>query len=386
MVKAAALLVSFAATIKSLWYGGSPFAGFTALWPTDADGKWSIQAEGIRLVFTNANGGAPTNLFINDTNGNEIDLILGLDNPKEYANYVGQLGGTIGRMAGHISNASFVINDKKYHTSANGNNGTSTYNGGVGGWERTTFDVGSRTSNSITFVVFDRAGKNGFPGNSGSALTHSVYPYEWRISYGVTPTRTSDPVPINLSHKTFWNLDGFREGSETIKEHRLHLPFSGLRLEEDQDQIPTGNIKGNTKDSEYDFWSLPRSLDVGLARKGSYDDLFLVNRHQPWEMDSNPVASLSSVKSGITLNMYTDQAAVRLVTWDKPYSNLALKAAQGGAKVGKNAAISMQMMDWPDALHHPEWQRESRILYGPDRMMTSVSKFKFSVKGRTSCH
>lgn len=99
MVKAAALLVSFAATIKSLWYGGSPFAGFTALWPTDADGKWSIQAEGIRLVFTNANGGAPTNLFINDTNGNEIDLILGLDNPKEYANYVGQLGGTIGASA-----------------------------------------------------------------------------------------------------------------------------------------------------------------------------------------------------------------------------------------------------------------------------------------------
>lgn len=96
MVKFAVLVASFAATMKSLWHGGSPFAGYTALWPTGDDGKWSIQAEGIRLVFTNANGGVPTNLFMNDTNGNEIDLILGLDDPKDYGDYVGQLGGTIG--------------------------------------------------------------------------------------------------------------------------------------------------------------------------------------------------------------------------------------------------------------------------------------------------
>jgi aldose 1-epimerase len=179
-----------------------------------------------------------------------------------------------------------------------------------------TFDLGSHTANSVTFVVFDRAGKNGFPGNSGSSLTHSVYPYEWRISYGVTPSRTSDPVPINLSHKTFWNLDGFRKGSETVEEHRLHLPFSGLRLEEDEYQIPTGDIKGNKRGSTYDFWSSSKLLAGGLARKGSYDDLFLVNRPQPWETGSNPVASLSSARSGITLDMYTDQEAVRIVTWD----------------------------------------------------------------------
>lgn len=178
-----------------------------------------------------------------------------------------------------------------------------------------TLNVGSVTSNSITFLVFDRGG-NGFPGTSGSSLTHSVYPYEWRISYGVTPTRTSKPVPINLSHKTYWNLDGFRPGSETIEEHRLHLPFSGLRLEEDEYQIPTGDIKGNKKHSLYDFWSAPRLLAAGLAHKDTYNDLFLVTRSQPWEKDSNPVAVLSSAHSGITVEMYTDQGAVRLVTWD----------------------------------------------------------------------
>jgi aldose 1-epimerase len=177
-------------------------------------------------------------------------------------------------------------------------------------------DVGSHTPNSITFVVFDRAGKNGFPGNSGSSLAHSVYPYEWRMSFGVTPTRTSQPVPINLSLKTFWNLDGFRPGSETIEEHRLHLPFSGLRLEEDEHKIPTGDIKGNKQNSPYDFWSTPRLLAGGLAHKDTYDDLFLVSRSQPWEKNSNPVASLSSARSGIKVDLYTDQQALRLVTWD----------------------------------------------------------------------
>ena len=305
-----------------------------------------------------------------------------------------------GRVAGHISGASFTINDVEYHTSANGNEGTTTHDGGERGWSRMALDVGSHTKNSITFVVFDRAGKNGFPGNAGSSLAHTVSPYEWRIAYGVTPTRTSDPVPINLSHQTFWNLDGFHNGSSgTVAEHTLHLPFSGLRLDEDGQGIPTGDIKSNSKESCHDFWSGPRLLDECLVTKGAYDDLYLVGRRSLGDKDSRPVATLSSPKTGISVDMYTDQEAIRLLTWDngddcKPLhfifkpprliksdsaANMTLKPGQGGGAVRKNAAISMQMQDWPDALNHPEWQRDDRILYGPDGLMTSFSKFKFRV-------
>jgi aldose 1-epimerase len=224
----------------------------------------------------------------------------------------------LGRMAGHVSGASFDLNGITYHTSANGNNGTTTYNGGDNGWERKPFDIASHTHNSITFVFFDRPSKSGFPGTAGSSLTHSVYPYEWRISYGVTPTRTSHPIPINLSLKTYWNLDGFGTSitSKTIAEHKLHLPFSGLRLEEDEHHVPTGDTKANRMHSAHDFWSAPRPLREGIAQRGGYDDLFLVSRPQPWERDSNPVASLSSARSGVKVDMYTDQEAVRIVTWD----------------------------------------------------------------------
>lgn len=97
MVAMAVLAASVVATLKALWVGGSPFAGFMALWPTNDEGKYVIEAEGIRLAFTNRNGGTPTNLWINDTNGNEIDILLGLDKVEEYDDYVGQLGGIVGK-------------------------------------------------------------------------------------------------------------------------------------------------------------------------------------------------------------------------------------------------------------------------------------------------
>jgi aldose 1-epimerase len=97
MVKLVTIIASLTATLKSFWVGGSPFAGFTALWPTNEEGKYIIEAEGIRLAFTNRNGGAPTNLWINDTNGNEVDIILGLDDVNGYDDFLGLLGGTIGK-------------------------------------------------------------------------------------------------------------------------------------------------------------------------------------------------------------------------------------------------------------------------------------------------
>jgi aldose 1-epimerase len=45
------------------------------------------------------------------------------------------------------------------------------------------------------------------------------------------------------------------------------------------------------------------------------------------------------------------------------------------------AGISLQMQDWQDAINHPEWQRESKIIWGTNRIYTTYSTYKFSVKG-----
>lgn len=77
------LSIGIYAAIKSVWTRGSPFAALTALWPTNEDGKFIIQAEGIRLGFTN-HGAAVTNLWLNNTLGEEIDVVLGFDDASHY--------------------------------------------------------------------------------------------------------------------------------------------------------------------------------------------------------------------------------------------------------------------------------------------------------------
>ena len=236
--------------------------------------------------------------------------------------------GAKGRYAGIISGASFELDGVRYNTSANCNvNGTSrTINGGEHGWGRMSFDVASHMRDSITFVVFDR-GKNGFPGTAVSSLTHTLTPYAWHIAFGVTPTMAKSP--ISLSQQVFWNLDGFAEGStQTISDHNLHLPFSGMRLATDQVGIPTGDVVGNKLNSTYDFWSASKTLGSGLragdtnrscgeAKCAGYDDTFLISRSQPWSKDNSPVATLSSPQSGIRLDLYTDQEALHVLTWNE---------------------------------------------------------------------
>ena len=77
--------------------GSTPFAAVTALNPTDDFGKYVIQSEGIRLAFTR-HGGALANLWINDTHGNEVDIVLGFDHASEYLKSIRNpfLGGAIG--------------------------------------------------------------------------------------------------------------------------------------------------------------------------------------------------------------------------------------------------------------------------------------------------
>jgi aldose 1-epimerase len=82
--------------VRYLWVGGNPFVIITALHTPNEEGKYVIQAEGIRLAFTN-NGGALANFWISDKHGKEIDIVMGLDNATQYAEYEGRVGGALGK-------------------------------------------------------------------------------------------------------------------------------------------------------------------------------------------------------------------------------------------------------------------------------------------------
>ncbi|KAK7434905.1 aldose 1-epimerase family protein [Colletotrichum acutatum] len=329
-MKFLALTTTIFAAAKSVWTRGSPFAVLSALWATDHEGKYVIESEGIRLAFTN-HGAAVTNLWINNTHGEEIDIVLGLDQGNDYAKLTSNpyLNGVIGRYAGYLSNASYEVDNVKRNVWPNAHNGTSTFNGGEEGWGRQTWDVAVHINNSITFLMFDRQW-NGFPGVLASCLTHTVTPYEWRIAFGVTPLLFAGP--INLSQQVFFNLDGFRstptststtsrgsDNNNTLlkharkqSSHRLQLPSSGMRFAMDGQGIPTGDLLSNRKGGDYDFWS---SAKPTLDGWHAMDDVFAISHMHPEHKMNSPAAILSSTHSGISMSLYTDQDALRVHTW-----------------------------------------------------------------------
>lgn len=217
------------------------------------------------------------------------------------------------------------MDNKRFDTSPNANGGTATYNGGERGWGRRRLDVASHSADSITFVVFDREW-NGFPGKPAACITHSVRPYEWQVGIGFVAVRT--PSPVSMSHQVFWNLDGFANGtSHTVGDHTLKLPYSGMRFDVGENGIPSGVLRGNVKDSQYDLWSGGRNLkdlvettgstNVSSAREehSKFDETFMISRSQPWKREDGPVAILKSNHSGIQVELFTDQEALRVHTW-----------------------------------------------------------------------
>jgi aldose 1-epimerase len=77
--------------------------------PVGPDGKYTLVADGIRAQFI-PYGASITNLFINDTNGVERDIVLGFDNATAYENDKAHahMGGVPGKWPIRGEKADFV--------------------------------------------------------------------------------------------------------------------------------------------------------------------------------------------------------------------------------------------------------------------------------------
>lgn len=247
----------------------------------------------------------------------------------------------VGRYAGYIGGASYEADGTIHKLPANAHDGADTLNGGKKGWGRMDWAVPSKLeTDTITFVMFDR-NQNGFPGLFVGCITHTVTPHEWHIGYGVTPLLMPGG-PINMAQQVFFNLDGLKKTANgtipSIVDHKLQMPMSGMRFDFDNYGIPTGDILSNRKGGQYDFWSNPKVMKDVLSGKSEildsgYDETFMIShKYADYSRRDHPVAVLSSENSGITMEVYTDQDALRVHTWDSevngrscPFSPICMK-------------------------------------------------------------
>jgi len=374
--------------------------------PPMSDGKYMVEAPGIRAYFI-PYGAAISNLFINDTNGIERDIVLGFDNASYYTIDAQHphFGAVPGRYANRIKNSTFDIDGVTYDILPNENpepgypNGTDTLHGGPDGWDHRNFTVVAHTTDSITFSITDPDGDQGFPGEVISYITYTLSNMTWDIK--MVAMATTKTTPIMLSSHTYWNLDGFQNpNTPLVLNHTLSLPYSGQRVACDGNLIPNGTILPNMQGDVNDFWSAPKQIGANftspdlLGNCGTnctgYDTCYLVNRDQDGPYDwreKGPVATFSSAWSGIAIDVYTDQEAFQVYSCGGQNGSMALKQTQGffgnssrPRVVEQYGCVVMEVEDWIDGINQPEWGRSKKQIFEPggDPYVLQAS-YKFSV-------
>ncbi|KAK0567951.1 hypothetical protein OC861_002402 [Tilletia horrida] len=326
-------------------------------------------------------------LWVKDRYGQWRDIVLGFDNKTNYGTDTihPNFSPVVGRYANRIKNGTFAINGTQYNTTLN-ENGLDTLHGGNPGYDRSSFSVADVNATSVTFKLVDPAGNQGFPNEVQSQIQYTLSEGGvWKIQMNAS---ASGPTPIMLSSHVYWQLEGYNatEG-QTILDHYFHLPKADKVIATDSILIPTGQIN-NVSGTAFDFQEAKtfRSLfneTEGVCGAGcqGWDTCFVMSEHNR----TDPVIELWSTKSGIKLQVTTDQVAFQVYTCDGLSSptkgSLPRKLAHGGDgtlnQIYENhSCVVLEAQDYIDAVNNPQWGRDP--IYTPDRPYEWQVEYTFS--------
>lgn len=300
----------------------------------------------MEVLITNY-GGRLVGLFLPDKNGILTDVVIGLGSIDDYQRSVQPyFGAIIGRYANRIANGAFKLKDEEY--TLNKNNGHNTLHGGKKGFHDVVWDVIHVDNSRLELCYFSEDMEEGFPGNLKVKVIYSLTEdNSLKISYAAA---TDKPTVVNLTSHAFFNLNG--EGSGTIFNHQVQIK-ADYYLPVDGTLIPTGDID-DVSGTPFDFRKVAtigsRINDHnGQLKKGKgFDHNFVLNKHAM----HTPVARVKGDKSGIVMEVFTDQPGLQFYSGNFMRGKNILK---GGGKDGYRTAFAMETQHFPDSPNQPSF-------------------------------
>ncbi|KAJ5105963.1 hypothetical protein NUU61_003310 [Penicillium alfredii] len=358
---------------------------------------YTIKAENITATLI-PYGARLTSVLVPDRDGHLQDVVVGYDEPKEYLHDSETnrtfFGAVVGRYANRIKNGTFTIDDHTYHVPKNEKGGFNTLHGGKIGYDMRNWTVTAHTSSSVTFSLLDK----GFQDFPGDVLTHATF----SVSTKTTPDNPkglpqltsklvslalTEKTPIMLANHIYWNLNAFQNPT-VLNDTTLQLPLSQRYVAADGIEVPTGTILdvSDTHKGALDFTSpklIGKDVDKTTGVCGTsctgYDTCFLVDRPSSSTAQNSliPAVRLASRKTGISLEVATNQAALQIYDCDGQDGSIATKKSQakrnkayggnaGAEYVNQYGCVVIETEDWIDGINHPQWGRRSYQVFGPD--------------------
>lgn len=337
--------------------------------------------KGMEVCLTNY-GGRVVSLCVPDKNGKPTDVVLGYDNIRQYADTIhspSDYGSTVGRYANRIKDAKLSLAGSLYSLKAN-DNGNCLHGGGNTGWLNQVYDVTEQNDSSVTFVMNAPDEENGFPGNVTATATYTVTSNNTLdIVFKAT---TDKETVINMTNHSYFNLNGdpSKEGFNQV----MYINADKF-TPSDSLYIPTGEIK-NVEGTPMDFrvpTEIGKKADYTydqIKNATGYDHNWCLNTYKNGKGDDKTVAaSLYSPKTGILLEVYTNEPGIQVYTGNFQGTGIACKH---GIKYPKHVSVCFESQKYPDSPtkiseHVAGW---TDATLKPGEEYYSHLAYKFSIK------
>lgn len=290
-----------------------------------------------------------------DREGMLVNVVLGLpnleatlDNSRNH-----YLGCTVGRFTNRIGGAQFVLDGER--VSLVPNEGPNQLHGGPATLGRQNWEAETSRGDGwaeIRLSIVSPDGEAGFPGELTVSTTYRIESGLLTMTHEAT---TTAPTPVSLTNHAYWNL----AGTGSARGHQIQLSAQ-RRVSTDDAGIPSGELTDLHK-TPHDL-GRPRSVASVIGELGGLDACYVVDNAPR----SSPSAVLSERKSGLRMEVVTDQPSIQVYIGEDI-----------GGDFAAFGAICLETQQLPDAPNQPAFP--STILR-PGERFVSRTEHRFSLE------
>lgn len=261
------------------------------------------------IVEISTYGAAIMSLKVKDKYNAFRDIVLGYDCVSGYEQQDDYLGCVVGRCCNRISDATFILHNKKYILSKNEEN--NHLHGGVQGFNKKIWQATILDSKSLKLTYISGDNEEGYPGKLTVSVVYKLMKNRLYISYYAKSTK--DTI-CNLTNHTYFNLEGYKNNN--ILNH--YMKIYANKFTEDNDRfLPTGKIL-SVEGTPIDF---RKGEKIGtninkdyyqIANAQGYNVNYILKNYK-----NNIIIHYATVyaeKSGIMMKAYTDMPCVQFYT------------------------------------------------------------------------
>lgn len=324
---------------------------------------------GMEVCVTNF-GGRIVSIMVPDKDGKMQDVVLGFDNIADYINVPSDFGASIGRYANRINKGIIVIDNDSIQLPQN--NFGHCLHGGPKGWQYQVYEAKQLNDQAIELTMNSADGDQNFPGNVVAKVTYTLTPDNAiDISYSAT---TDKKTVINMTNHSYFNLSG--DPSSLATDHKLYVNSDSI-TPIDSTCMTSGEMMA-VKETPFDFSTervISEKIDdrtfEQIKNGNGYDHNWVLKN----KGDINTVAAkLTSPKSGITLEVYTDEPGIQVYTGN--FLDGTVKGKKGTV-YNQRAAVCLETQHYPDSPNKPQWPS---VIFEPGKTYTSHCIYKFGVE------